>query len=176
MPTVLSRGSQILRPLHRASFKQSRSPPFCWKQLLSMSTNPEPLFSEGEDHEQLSNDAAALLADGEWTLSHDRKGIERRFQFKTFNKTWEFMNLVAADCKKMKHHPEWSNIYNKAHIRWTTHSPIGLSAKDIHMARVCNAHAETLGALPIPQETEAGSSATPGLEAGDCCVPKGTNP
>ena len=53
-----------------------------------MDTEDSPVFSEGENHDQLANDMATLLANGRWVLSDDRKGIERRFQFKTFNKTW----------------------------------------------------------------------------------------
>ena len=106
------------------------------------------------------------------------------------------MNLVADDCKKLNHHPEWSNvsntkpmmtiivvtlgrlmesttqIYNKTHIRWTTHSPSGLSAKDIQMARVCDTHAESLGGAAITETMKAESSAALGMEAGDCCIPK----
>ncbi|KAI9686943.1 MAG: hypothetical protein M1822_002696 [Bathelium mastoideum] len=137
-----------------------------------------PIFSEGSDHERLSSDVGSLLTEAKWVLSNDHKGVEKGFQFKGFNKAWEFMNLVAADCKKQKHHPEWSNIYNKTRIRWTTHSPSGLSEKDITMARICDAHAESLGGIPITQVAETGvtgSSATPGLEAGECCVPKRAN-
>ncbi|KAI9660997.1 MAG: hypothetical protein M1821_009324 [Bathelium mastoideum] len=154
-----------------------------------------PIFSEGSDHERLSSDVGSLLTEAKWVLSNDHKGVEKGFQFKGFNKAWvghssyqlepsakgslqEFMNLVAADCKKQKHHPEWSNIYNKTRIRWTTHSPSGLSEKDITMARICDAHAESLGGIPITQVAETGvtgSSTTPGLEAGECCVPKRAN-
>lgn len=58
------------------------------------------------------------------------------------------MDHVAAECKKQKHHPEWTNIFNKTHIRWTTHNPEGLSAKDTHMARFCDEAGERFGELP----------------------------
>lgn len=48
------------------------------------------------------------------------------------------MNTVAAECKVQKHHPEWSNVFNKTRIRWTTHQPEGLSGKDVLMARFCD--------------------------------------
>ncbi|EME88587.1 uncharacterized protein MYCFIDRAFT_123664, partial [Pseudocercospora fijiensis CIRAD86] len=79
-----------------------------------------------------------------WKLCNDGKGLERGFKFKTFKTTWEFMNDVAAECKKVKHHPEWSNVYNKAHIRWTTHDPEGLSSKDTSMAKFCDDAAKRL--------------------------------
>lgn len=48
------------------------------------------------------------------------------------------MNVMAGHCKKQRHHPEWTNVFNRTHIRWTTHSPEGLSAKDTLMARLCD--------------------------------------
>ena len=53
------------------------------------------------------------------------------------------MNDVAAEADKkgVKHHPEWSNVYNMVHVRWTTHQPAGLSTKDTAMARFCDAAA-----------------------------------
>lgn len=94
--------------------------------------------------------AAPLLArlcasDGRWMLSEHRRGVERSFQFRTFKKTWEFMEAVAAECRKEKHHPEWANVYNRVHIRWTTHSPPGLSMKDLAMAAFCDDQAREFG-------------------------------
>ena len=66
------------------------------------------------------------------------------------------MNQVAAECKKQRHHPEWSNIYNKTSIRWTTHNPEGLSNKDTNMARFCDEAGEQFGELaPEPAEEQA---------------------
>ena len=48
------------------------------------------------------------------------------------------MTKIATECKLQKHHPEWSNVYNKTRIRWTTHRPEGLSSKDVSMARYCD--------------------------------------
>ena len=77
----------------------------------------------------------------------------------------EFMNLVAEQCQKEKHHAEWTNVkrfpppfplkpystsqtraktnipaqvYRNVTIRWTTHVPRGLSMKDIRMAEFCD--------------------------------------
>ena len=91
----------------------------------------------------------------------------------------DFMNDVAAECKVTKHHPEWTNIYNKTHIRWTTHNPPGLSIKDLYMARFCDEagdkHEES---RMTEKEREAERNASDGgngrLEAGDCCTPKKT--
>jgi len=81
------------------------------------------------------------------------------------------MNAVAAECKKHKHHPEWTNIYNKTHIIWTTHQPRGLSEKDITMARICDEKAKEFGEV----ESDAGSVGDVDgkrkmkIDAGECC-------
>jgi len=61
----------------------------------------------------------------------------------------DFMNAVAAECKKHRHHPEWTNNYNTTQIRWTTHKPRGLSEKDIIMARICDEKAREFGEVPV---------------------------
>ena len=53
-----------------------------------MNPDQAPIFSEGADLDQLSGDVASLLGDGKWVLSDDRKGIEKRYQFKGFKKAW----------------------------------------------------------------------------------------
>lgn len=111
------------------------------------------------------------------------------------------MNIVAAECAVKKHHPEWSNVsflavylysrydrtlpgprtdglkvYNTTFIRWTTHSPSGLSEKDVVMAKYCDEQAAACGEV----EVEGGETSSVGkeladrvaTEGGDCCVPK----
>ena len=36
--------------------------------------------------------------------------------------------------EKMNHHPELFNVYNKVHIRLTTHDASGVTDKDIKLA------------------------------------------
>ena len=48
------------------------------------------------------------------------------------------MNDVATEAKRLRHHPEWSNIYNTVFIRWSTHDIGGLSSQDIRLARICD--------------------------------------
>jgi 4a-hydroxytetrahydrobiopterin dehydratase len=89
-------------------------------------------------------------------------------------------------------------VYNTTFIRWTTHSPPGLSAKDVEMARFCDEQAAVFGEVaPAPPPTAQaeegkgvveeqgvrdgeGQTCSVGkeladrvaLEGGDCCVPK----
>jgi len=74
------------------------------------------------------------------------------------------MNAVAAEAEKkgVKHHPEWTNVYNQVQIRWTTHRPLGLSEKDLTMAHFCDAAAADFGAL----------EAVGNLDQCDCAISK----
>jgi 4a-hydroxytetrahydrobiopterin dehydratase len=55
------------------------------------------------------------------------------------------MDTVAQECKVQRHHPEWSNLYNKVTVEWTTHRPEGLSIKDVDMAEFCDKTASEIG-------------------------------
>lgn len=67
-------------------------------------------------------------------------------------------------------------VYNTAFIRWTTHSPRGLSDKDVEMAGVCDGLAKDFAELaPAEADLEDGSGRElvdkVVAEGGDCCVP-----
>jgi 4a-hydroxytetrahydrobiopterin dehydratase len=68
-------------------------------------------------------------------------------------------------------------VYNTTFIRWTTHSPSGLSEKDVVMARFCDEQAAICGELEV-QSPEVDGGVGKQLadrvatEGGDCCVPK----
>jgi len=159
----------------------------------SASSKPQIRISFNSDAEEVSISVAALTAvggsEGRWNLTAQRNGVEREFKFKTFKKTWAFMDAVAAQCAVQKHHPEWSNIYNTTFIRWTTHSPPGLSSKDVQMAQYCDEKAAEFGEVvetksESAKEDEAGDGVSKTDEGkgvldeltgrldGSCCVPK----
>ena len=73
----------------------------------------------------------AETAAPDWTFSNE--GLERSFSFPDFVAAFSFMTRVAMLSEASDHHPEWSNVYNKVHIRWTTHSKGGVTSKDIEM-------------------------------------------
>jgi 4a-hydroxytetrahydrobiopterin dehydratase len=83
-----------------------------------------------------------------WELSSSNKGITRHFIFSSFSKAWKFMSVIADECKLKKHHPSWSNLYNKVTVEWTTHKPEGLSIKDVEMAEFCDRAADEIGLKP----------------------------
>jgi 4a-hydroxytetrahydrobiopterin dehydratase len=100
------------------------------------------VFSAGQPAE-LPDRASKLLST--WQLTTANRGITRQYTFSSFSKAWKFMSLVSDECKIKKHHPSWSNLYNKVTIEWTTHKPEGLSIKDVEMAEFCDRTAHEIG-------------------------------
>ena len=88
----------------------------------------------------LTKDALAeVLADLDgWSLVEDGTAIEAEFSFKGFNAAFGFMTRVALAAERQNHHPEWSNVYNRVTIRWTTHSEGGVTDLDVKLARACS--------------------------------------
>ena len=88
----------------------------------------------------LTNDALAeVLADLDgWSLVGDGTAIEAEFNFRGFNAAFGFMTRVALAAERQNHHPEWSNVYNRVTIRWTTHSEGGVTELDVKLARACS--------------------------------------
>ena len=88
----------------------------------------------------LTNDVLAeVLADLDgWSLVEDGTAIEAEFSFKGFNAAFGFMTRVALAAERQNHHPEWSNVYNRVTIRWTTHSEGGVTELDVKLARACS--------------------------------------
>ena len=48
------------------------------------------------------------------------------------------MTRVALEAEKRDHHPEWSNVYNKVSVTWSTHDLGGLSTFDARLAAHCD--------------------------------------
>jgi 4a-hydroxytetrahydrobiopterin dehydratase len=74
-----------------------------------------------------------------WGLSPNGEAITREFVLADFIQAFAFMTQIAIAAEKHNHHPEWSNVYNRVIITWTTHDVDGLSSNDIDMAQVCDA-------------------------------------
>ncbi len=69
----------------------------------------------------------------QWVFEDEK--LRRNFQFQNFSDAFAFMTQVALLAERMNHHPEWSNVYNKVHIRLTTHDAGGVSTRDLALAR-----------------------------------------
>ena len=76
--------------------------------------------------------AAALQQLPGWEQRQD--GIEKDFTFSNFAAAFAFMTRVAFLAEAHNHHPEWSNVWNKVHIRLSTHESGGLTQRDIDLA------------------------------------------
>jgi 4a-hydroxytetrahydrobiopterin dehydratase len=135
--------------------------------------------AKDNDPEVLNQRLTKLLApNGRWVLTPSGEGVQRLLRFKTFKNAWGFMQTTTDEIKKVRHHPEWSNTYNTVFVRWTTHSPKGLSHLDIHLAEATDRVAEEFQELKEPSGNSANDGTLVGLvdditkSAGDCCVPK----
>jgi pterin-4a-carbinolamine dehydratase len=62
--------------------------------------------------------------------------IEKTFEFKSFKKAIEFISFTAKHITKIKHHPEWENIWRSVRVRLSTWD-IGhkITALDISLAK-----------------------------------------
>ncbi len=77
--------------------------------------------------------AKSLLANlKNWYFEND--GIEKKFVFKDFTEALGFIVKLGVLAEKINHHPELFNVYNKVHIRLTTHDSKGLTEKDFKLA------------------------------------------
>jgi 4a-hydroxytetrahydrobiopterin dehydratase len=68
----------------------------------------------------------------EW--EHEKKHIERTFEFDDFTQGMEFVNGVAEIAEEEDHHPDIDVRYNKVRIALSTHSEGGLTELDFEVA------------------------------------------
>ncbi len=48
-------------------------------------------------------------------------GLEKNYEFADFNEAFGFLSQVALLAEKHQHHPEIKNVYNRVHLRLSTH-------------------------------------------------------
>jgi 4a-hydroxytetrahydrobiopterin dehydratase len=68
----------------------------------------------------------------EW--DHDKKHIERVFEFDDFSEAIEFVNSVAEIAEEEDHHPDLDVRYNKVRVVLSTHAEGGLTDMDFEVA------------------------------------------
>ncbi|KAI0175919.1 transcriptional coactivator/pterin dehydratase [Hypoxylon sp. FL1284] len=183
LPLLQLQQLQLFPPRGRRHFAHSRAAMTTTTTTMTTTTTTAatPRFSSGVDEPAAVRALEPLLASaglgGRWALVPGGEGLERSFRFKTFAKTWDFMTAVSLQCKLKNHHPEWSNVYNTTYIRWTTHNPKGLSAKDVELAAICDGIAKDFGEIVEEAGSGDGSSLKQVADrvvadAGSCCSPK----
>lgn len=82
------------------------------------------------------------LAQNGW--SRDGEAITKTYQFATFIAAFGFMTQCAIWAEKLRHHPEWFNVYNRVDVRLTTHDTGGLSVLDGKLAARMDKIAEAM--------------------------------
>lgn len=60
--------------------------------------------------------------------------LEKEFIFDDFREAMSAMLRISYIAEEMNHHPEWFNVYNKVHIKLTTHDAGGITDKDYDLA------------------------------------------
>lgn len=68
----------------------------------------------------------------EW--EHEKKHIERTFEFDEFSQAIDFVNSVAEIAEEEEHHPDMDIRYNKVRVELSTHSEGGLTDRDFEVA------------------------------------------
>ena len=68
----------------------------------------------------------------EW--DHEKKQIERTFEFDDFLQAIDFVNAVAEIAEEDEHHPDIDIRYNKVTLVLSTHSKGGLTERDFDLA------------------------------------------
>ena len=86
-----------------------------------------PKLSLDEIHKQLSNINL-------WSLNDNKEMIFKKFKFKNFKKTINFINLIANISEEEGHHPDITFGYGYCLIMIHTHAIKALSINDFILA------------------------------------------
>ncbi|MFC3120447.1 4a-hydroxytetrahydrobiopterin dehydratase [Agaribacter flavus] len=67
-----------------------------------------------------------------WVIKDGK--VHKTFKFKSFVWAFGWMSQAAIWSEKLKHHPEWFNVYNKVTVDLITHDVGGISMLDFQLA------------------------------------------
>ena len=73
------------------------------------------------------------LINKSWELFENKLRI--KIEFSDFLTTFNFMNEIAKVSEEIKHHPQWTNNYNKLEIVLWTHDKQTLTSLDFILAK-----------------------------------------
>lgn len=74
-----------------------------------------------------------ITGDAPWVIEEGK--LSKTFTFKSFIRAFGWMTQVAMWAEKLKHHPEWFNVYNKVEVKLVTHDVNGISELDFELAK-----------------------------------------
>ncbi|MBN66342.1 MAG: 4a-hydroxytetrahydrobiopterin dehydratase [Rickettsiales bacterium] len=70
----------------------------------------------------------------QWSVAEDSGSINRKFQFKNFAESIDFVNKVGELAEQEQHHPDFVFGWGYAELTLTTHDIGGLHENDFIMA------------------------------------------
>ena len=73
-----------------------------------------------------------LAEDKQWVLKEGK--LTKQFVFRNFIRAFGWMSQAAIWAEKLRHHPEWFNVYNKVDVALTTHDAGGITDLDFKLA------------------------------------------
>jgi 4a-hydroxytetrahydrobiopterin dehydratase len=73
-----------------------------------------------------------LAKDDTWVIVNGK--LHKQFKFKSFIRAFGWMSQIAIWAEKLKHHPEWFNVYNTVKVDLVTHDVGGISELDFQLA------------------------------------------
>lgn len=82
----------------------------------------------------LTDDALQHALEGlpQWQL--DDGALVRIFRFPDFPAAFAFMTRCAFEAERLGHHPDWTNVYDRVHVRLSTHDVGAITALDLELA------------------------------------------
>jgi 4a-hydroxytetrahydrobiopterin dehydratase len=72
-----------------------------------------------------------------WSVVDGR--LHRELRFPDFDVAFAFMTRVAAEARRLDHHPDWSNSWNVVVIDIVDHSAGAITARCAELARAIDA-------------------------------------
>jgi 4a-hydroxytetrahydrobiopterin dehydratase len=105
--------------------------------------SPDREEPDREEPDREEKDMVEKLSDAEvtarlpeldnWQLMDGK--LLKTFTFDSFVQAFGFMSSVALLAEAMRHHPDWSNVYNRVTIGLNTHDMGGITERDFALAK-----------------------------------------
>lgn len=78
------------------------------------------------------NELNQVAGEDAWVIKDGK--LYKEFKFKSFIRAFGWMSQIAIWAEKLKHHPEWFNVYNRVVVELVTHDVDGISDLDFQLA------------------------------------------
>jgi 4a-hydroxytetrahydrobiopterin dehydratase len=92
-----------------------------------------PIKLNQQEIEAQLSELNELAGDNPWCILNGK--LHKEFIFKSFIRAFGWMSQIAIWAEKLKHHPEWFNVYNKVNVDLVTHDADGISDLDFQLAK-----------------------------------------